>query len=103
MILIRGLDKGEITEWQRKTSRDTTSCIQTMDYRPENKIISNIQQHQDWISELRQANCSCLIIINNKTSDILFRTDFLLSSGMWRHWPEEMIKPMDQILFGSGI
>lgn len=68
-----------------------------------NKLILNIQPHQEWISELRQAVCSCLIIINNKTSDILFRTDFVLSSGMWRCWPDEQIKPMGQIVFGSGI
>jgi hypothetical protein len=73
-----------------------------MESKPELKLITNLQQHQNWIATLREANCSCLIIIKNKTSDILFRTDFVLESGMWRHFPDEMIKPMDQIVFGSG-
>jgi hypothetical protein len=73
-----------------------------MEKGPEAKLITNLQQHQQWILTLKEANCSCLIIIKNNTSDILFRTDFVLESGMWRHFPDEMIKPMDHIVFGSG-
>lgn len=72
-----------------------------MENRPEAKLITDLQKHQQWIQPLREANCSCLIIIKNKTSDILFRTDFLLESGMWRQFPDEMVKPMDHIVFGS--
>eukprot|EP01126_Amoeba_proteus_P007879 TRINITY_DN12873_c0_g1_i1.p1 TRINITY_DN12873_c0_g1~~TRINITY_DN12873_c0_g1_i1.p1 ORF type:complete len:380 (-),score=81.39 TRINITY_DN12873_c0_g1_i1:257-1396(-) len=54
-----------------------------------------------WIEKLRDANCSCLIRIKNTTNNILFRTDFVLESGMWRKFPQETISPGKHIVFGS--
>jgi len=39
--------------------------------------------------------------VKNRTSDILFRTNFGLDSGMWRHFPEETINPGSEVIFGS--
>jgi len=53
-----------------------------------------------WIDELREANCSMLVLIRNRTENTLFRTNFTLPSGMWRQWPAEAIEPGEETLFG---
>jgi len=60
-----------------------------------------LQENATWVAQMREASCSAVVIIKNRTGDTLFRTDFRLPSGMWRRFPPEMIEPGSHGCFGS--
>jgi len=56
---------------------------------------------KEWREKIKKAFRYTIIRIKNKTSEALFRTDFILNTGIWSKFPEEIIDPGSEIEFGS--
>lgn len=92
------VDDNNMDEGENQTESESSVATSAEAHATRQKTLYHTEE---WITKLRQALRSTLIIIENNTDFELHRSQWDLNRGIWRMIPPEKIAPQTRIMFGT--